>query len=378
MRIAVNTRLLIRNQMEGIGWFTYEVGRRLVERHPDWEFIFLFDRKFADHFIFGPNVRPIVIPPPARHPLLWYAWFEIAVPRALRREQPDVFLSPDGYCSLSAPIPTVMVIHDIAHEHFPEQVPWMARQYYHHFVPHFLNRADRLITVSEFSRQDIHRNFGIPAEKMSICGNGVRPAFRPLKESQRATIRRRYASGQPYFFYLGSVNPRKNVPGLIRAFDRFKEKTNAAVKLLIGGRFGWLTGEVKKAFSQSSHQSDIIFLDYIPETELPKLLGAALSLTYLSLFEGFGVPILEAMHAEVPVITSNTSSMPEVAGPAALLADPQNPEEIAAAMERLYTDPGLRKELIEAGRQQRRKYSWEKTTDIVEREIRSALSSPPA
>jgi glycosyltransferase involved in cell wall biosynthesis len=373
-RIAVNTRLFVKDQLEGVGWFTHEVVRRLVERHPDWEFLFLFDRSFDDHFVFGPNVAPIVVSPPARHPLLWYAWFNISLPRVFRRKKPDVFLSTDGHCSLPAPAPTVLVIHDIAHEHFPEQVPWIARQYYHHFIPRYLGRADRLITVSEFSRRDIHQHFGTPIDEMAVCGNGVRPEFQPLGDLEKEAVRQRYAEGQPYFFYLGSVNPRKNVHGLIRSFDKFKEKTKAPVKLLIGGRLGWLTGTVKTAFEQSPFQEDITFLDYIPNAELPKLLGAAVALTYVSLFEGFGVPLLEAMHAEVPVITSDTSSLPEVAGPAALLVNPYDPGDVAEAMCRVYSEAVLREKLIVAGRQQRKKYNWEKTTDVVERKILSAIS----
>jgi glycosyltransferase involved in cell wall biosynthesis len=372
-RIAVNTRLFVKDQLEGVGWFTHEVVRRLVERHPDWEFLFLFDRSYDDRFIFAPNVRPLIVLPTARHPLLWGVWFNASLPRILRREKPDVFLSTDGHCSLPAPIPTVMVIHDIAHEHFPGQVPWMARQYYRHFIPRYLDRADRIVTVSEFSRRDIHRQFGTPMDEMAVCGNGVRPGFRPLSKVEKKTVRQQYTAGQPYFFYIGSVNPRKNVHGLILAFDKFKERTSAPVKLLIGGHFGWLTGEVRKAFERSPYKADIHFLDYIPEAELPMLLGAALALTYISLFEGFGLPVLEAMHAEVPVITSNTSSLPEVAGPAALLVDPYKPENIAEDMWRIYSDEGLRQKLITAGRRQQKQFCWDKTTDVVEREIKELI-----
>lgn len=369
MRVAVNTRILLRDRLEGVGWFTYEVCRRLVARHPGWEFLFLFDRPFDPGFVFGSNVRGIVVPPPARHPLLWYLWFNVSLPVVFARERPDVFFSPDGHCSLRSRVPTAMVLHDIAHVHFPEQVPGAVRWFYDRYIPRYLERAEGVITVSEASRRDIHRYYGLPEGRIAVCGNGARPQFLPLADQEKEVVKKEYAGGQPYFFYLGSIHPRKNIFRLIKAFDRFKAATGAPVKLLIGGRFGWLTGETKAAYEEVSHREDIVFLGYVPEAELPRLLGGALALTYVSLFEGFGLPVLEAMQAEVPVITADTSSLPEVAGEAALLVDPESQEAIAKAMERIYTDSILRKKLIELGKVQRRKYSWEKTTEVIENEL---------
>lgn len=373
MKVAVNTRLFLPGRLEGVGWFTYEVARRLVSRHPDWEFLFLFDRPYDSSFLFAENVRPLVAGPPARHPLLWWWWFQVSLPRVFRREKPDIFLSTDGHCSLSTRVPTVMVTHDIAHAHFPEQVPWPARLYYDFFIPRYLRRADRLLTVSEFSRRDIATHYSIPAERIAVCGNGARSGFHPLTDPEKEAVRRQYAQGAPYFFYLGSVNPRKNVPRLIAAFDGFREQTGAPVKLLLGGAFGWLTGEVKEALERARYREEIVFLGYVNETELPRLLGAALALTYVSLFEGFGLPVLEAFHTETPVITSHTSSLPEVAGEAALLVDPLDTGAIAAAMATLYTDPDRRSTLIGRGRLRRAHFSWEHTTDVVEGYLESLL-----
>jgi glycosyltransferase involved in cell wall biosynthesis len=366
MRIAVNTRLLLANRMEGIGRFTHEVAQRLVARRPADEFIFLFDRPFDARYVYTPQVRPLVVPPPARHPLLWYLWFEAAVPYVLNRQRADVFLSMDGYCSLRTTVPTVLVTHDIAHVHYPDQIPGLARQYYDYFVPRYLKKADQIVTVSEFCRQDIHQHYHLPLDKISVAGNAAAPVFRPFSATEQALTRQRYSAGAPYFFYLGAVHPRKNLPRLIQAFDRFKTTSGAAVKLLIGGRFAWQTGSVQAAYDAAAYRSDIHFLGYVPDEELPALVGAALALTYVSLFEGFGVPVLEALHAEVPVLTSDRSSLPEVAGPAALLVDPEDVAAIAQGLLRLYQEPGLRTQLVEKGRQQRTQFTWEKATDVVE------------
>lgn len=375
MRIAVNTRFLLTKKLEGIGWFTYEVVRRLVQAHPEHEFIFLFDRPYDPQFIFGKNVTPVVLFPPARHPVLWLWWFEWSVPRALEKYQADVFLSPDGYCSLRASTPTVMVTHDIAHVHLPGHIPAKFRYYYNFFVPRYLRRAERIVTVSEFSKRDIAQHYEIHNEKITVACNGVREDFQPLSEAEKNAVKQQYADGQDYFFYVGAVHPRKNVHRLIQAFDAFKKQTQAPVKLLIGGRFAWQTGEVKAAYDAASCKDDIVFLGYIPDAELPRLMGAALALTYVSLFEGFGVPVLEALHCEVPVLTSNVSSLPEVAGDAGLLVNPLNVEAIANGLQQLYNDTALREKLIAAGKIQREKFTWERAAAIVWDNISQALKN---
>jgi len=375
MRIAVNTRFLLTKKLEGIGWFTYEVVRRLVQAHPEHEFIFLFDRPYDPQFIFGKNVTPVVLFPPARHPVLWLWWFEWSVPRALEKYQADVFLSPDGYCSLRASTPTVMVTHDIAHVHLPGHIPAKFRYYYNFFVPRYLRRAERIVTVSEFSKRDIAQHYEIHNEKITVACNGVREDFQPLSEAEKNAVKQQYADGQDYFFYVGAVHPRKNVHRLILAFDTFKKQTQAPVKLLIGGRFAWQTGEVKAAYDTASCKDDIVFLGYIPDAELPRLMGAALALTYVSLFEGFGVPVLEALHCEVPLLTSNVSSLPEVAGDAGLLVNPLNVEAIANGLQQLYNDTALREKLIAAGKIQREKFTWERAAAIVWDNISQALKN---
>ena len=135
MHIAVNTRLLLPGKLEGIGHYTNETMSRIVRQHPEHQFTFLFDRPFDPRFVYADNVTPKVVFPPARHPFLWWLWFEMAIPRALRQCKADVFLSPDNYCSLRTDVPTVMVLHDIIFEHFPQHIPPLVSRYYRHYVP---------------------------------------------------------------------------------------------------------------------------------------------------------------------------------------------------------------------------------------------------
>lgn len=361
MRIAVNVRFLLKDRLEGIGWYTHEVVRRLVEAHPEHEFLFFFDRPYDPSFVFGPNVTPVVAYPPARHYVLWWWWYEMSLPYLLKKHRADVFFSPDGYCSLRSKVPTVMVTHDIAHVHYPGQIPGWARHYYHRYVPRYLARAERVITVSEFVKQDIAKHYRVSKDKISVAGNGVKTIFQPIDEVGKRQVRQEYTNGKPYFFYIGAIHPRKNVERLIRAFDLFKKQYPSDIQLVLGGRLAWQSTTIEKAWREVECKTDIHRLGYIPEAALPQLLGSALALTYISLFEGFGVPLLEAMQAEVPVITSNLSSLPEVAGEAALLVDPTSEADIASAMQRIAVDADLRKQLIAKGLQQRRQYSWEDT-----------------
>jgi len=339
--------------------------RRMAAQHPEDEFIFLFDRPFDAQFVYGKNVTPVVLRPRARFAPQFYAWFEWAVPRALKKYGADVFFSPDAMCSLSAKTPTVMTCHDLVPLHHPKQIPLIHRHYLLHFLPKHLRRADQILTVSDYVRRDIVQTCDIPLGKISTVHNGCREGFVPIQDFEKQQIRNEFATGQEYFFYTGAIHPRKNIPRLIRAFDLFKNKTAAPIKLLLAGRFAWETGEVKSAFEQANSCADIHFLGYVADEILPKLMASALALTYISLSEGFGLPVLEAMNTDTPVLAANTTSLPEVAGDAALLVDPLSETAIAAGLEKLWGDRDFAQNLIEKGRVQREKFSWDTAAEQI-------------
>lgn len=364
MTIAVNVRFLLKDKLEGVGRFTYEILRRMVLNHPETTFLFFFDRPYATEFVFAPNVKPIVLFPPARHPFLYIWWFEWAIVRALKQHKASIFLSLDGFMSLRTPIPTVMVVHDIAHMHFREHTPFLVYHYYAYFVPKFIQKANQVITVSNFVKHDVMQNFILKKEPI-VCYNAGRDLFKPLNHLEIQNIRIQYSEGKPYFLYVGSVHPRKNVDRLITAFDLFKTKTKSDFKLLIGGRIAWQAGSVQKAYDAALFRKDILFLGFVADIILPKIVASAYALTYVSLSEGFGIPIVEAMDCDVPVITSNTTSMPEVAGNAAILVNPTNVECIANAMIEIVDNQSLRNHLIEKGRVQREQFDWNVSSETL-------------
>jgi glycosyltransferase involved in cell wall biosynthesis len=362
LKIAVNTRLLLHNKLEGIGWFTFETLKRITTSHPDVDFYFLFDRKYDEKFIFGPNVKPVVLFPQARHPFLFVTWFEFSVTRALKKIEPDLFLSPDGYLSLSTKFKSLAVMHDLNFEHFPEDLPWLVRYYYKYYFPRFARKASRIATVSHFSKDDIVKQYNIQDSKIDVIYNGVNEKFMPILPTEIQSVRNKYTDGKPYFLFVGSLHPRKNLIRLFKAFDLFRNSSDKDIKLLVVGEKKWWTAEMESTFEAMKHQSDIIFSGRLNLHDLHLVTASALASTYVSYFEGFGIPIVESFRCGVPVITSNVTSMPEVAGDAALLVDPFNEVSIADALTKIADDAILRKVLIDKGFERSKYFSWDHTS----------------
>ena len=364
MRIAVNTRLLLKGKLEGIGWVACETLKRIVLAHPEVEFYFIFDRQPDPMFLFADNVKPVVLFPQARHPFLFICFFEHSIPRALRKIKADLFYSPDGYLSLRSKVPQVVEFHDLNFEHFPGDMPKIHLWHYKKYFPKFAKKAERIVTVSEFSKQDIVDCYRVSPDKIDVAYNGVNEVFKPLPETEKVAIREKYSGGHPYFMFVGSLHPRKNLARLFTAFDKFKQRNVNDVKLVIVGEKRWWTEPIQRAYDAMSCKDDVVFVGRLSAEELHLVTAAALASVYVSYFEGFGIPILEAFKCDTPVITSNVTSMPEVAQDAALLVDPFNEDTIAEAMAQML-DENTRKELIEKGRVRAQDFSWDYAADVI-------------
>lgn len=348
----------------------------MVLAHPEDTFLFLFDRPFDPSFVYADNVVPIVCRPKARFAPQFYAWFEWAVPRALARYGAQVFFSPDSMCSLRSKVPTVMTCHDLVPLHLPEQIPWHHRYYLLRYLPRFLRRAEHILTVSNFVRQDIAQTCKLPLHNITTVYNGCRTVFVPLDAAEKQAVRAQFSTGKPYFFYAGAIHPRKNIHRLIRAFDQFKQQSASPAQLLLAGRFAWKTGEVLSAYESAEHRADIHFLGYVSEADLARLTAAATALAYVSLSEGFGLPMLEAMHCDTPVLAAHATCLPEIAGDAALLVNPLSEQAIAEGLEKLWADPVFAQNLIEKGRIQRQKFNWDAAAASVYDALKQAASGP--
>jgi glycosyltransferase involved in cell wall biosynthesis len=372
MKIAVNTRLLLKNKMEGIGVHAYNVLKRITVNHPEHQFLFMFDRHYDEKFIFSSNVTPVVLSPQARHPLLYYWWFEHSIARTLNQVRPDIFYSPDGFLSLNTEVRSIPVIHDLNYEHYPKDLPRWASWHYRHFFPKFAVKARRIITVSEFSKQDIVQTYDIHADKIDVVYNAAHAHYKKMDELAKKEIRNKYSNGEEYFLYVSALHPRKNVKRLLEAFDKVKESSGSPIKLVLVGPHYFKNNEMEKTYQKMKFKNDVVFTGRLNVEELSKVTGAAFCLVYVSYFEGFGIPLVEAMQCEVPVIASDVTSIPEVTSDAARMVEPFSVDSIAEGMLEILKNSGLRQELVNKGKERCKFFSWDKTAELTWQSIEKA------
>ena len=359
MRIAVNTRLLLPDKLEGIGWFTQETLSRIVKAHPQHTFVFLFDRAFDKRFIYADNVEGVVMGPPTRHPLLYRIWFDWLLPRKLKRLKADAFLTPDGYLALHSTVPTLAVVHDLNFEHYPEDLPRAYRNYYRSYFPRFARHATRIATVSEFSRRDIAKLYGVDEGRIDVVYNGVGDVFRPLNAQEEEAACQEFAEGAPYFICVGSLHPRKNIARLLLAFDELLTAHPSELRLVIVGESFWWDDRMKEAWAKVQHKDQVRFTGRLGQEKLRQAVGGALGLAFVSYFEGFGIPVAEAMRCGVPVIAAEATSLPEIAGDAAHYCDPFSVSDIQRALYDVWSDPVLREQLSNAGLKRAERFTWD-------------------
>lgn len=374
MKIAVNTRFLLKEYLEGYGYFIYETFKRITAAHPEHEFIFIFDRPYDQRFVFGSNAKAVVTGPPARHPLLWKLWYDIKIPALLRKYKADVFVSCDGFCSLGTKVPQCLMVHDLAFLHYPSLIPKSHLLYYKRYTPKMLAKAKAITTASAFSKNDIIDQYGVSADKINVVYNAAKEIFVPLTDEEKQATKAKYTGRKEYFIYAGAIHPRKNLVNLLKAFSLFKKRQQSSMKLVLTGRLAWKYDSFVKNLKTYKYRDDVVMTGYVGEEEIKKLIGSAYAMVYPSLFEGFGVPVLEAMQSDVPVITSLNSSMQEIAKEAALYADPESPADIAEKMMLLYKDEKLRSQLIEKGRVTGKQYSWEQSAEHLWQSIEKAMN----
>lgn len=363
MVIGVNTRFLLTSKMEGFGWFTYETMQRIAANHPEHQFIFFFDRKFDPKFIQGlPNVEGVVLRPQARHPILHYIWFEFSITAALKKYKCDAFISPDGYCSLRTNTPQLAVIHDLNFEHNPGDLPKMDLYYYKGFFPKFAQKASRIVTVSKFSKTDIETLYNIPSSKIDVAYNGASSVFQPQTAATKTEIKDKYTEGAPFLLFVGALNKRKNLSRLVEAFEKVKNRLQLPHKLLIVGEqmFRNQSLKISKQIAQ-----EVRFTGHLSQDDLSKVTGSADLFCFVSYFEGFGIPMVEAMRSKTPVLAGNLTALPEIGERHVHYCDPLDVNDIADKIQELLTDEDLRNSKLEMAYEHSLTFNWDKTAEKI-------------
>lgn len=372
--VAINTRHWIPGKMEGVGRFEMNIAIQLSNQHPEVDFHWIFDRKPPIDIELPSNVTLHNIMPKARHPLLIKWWYNISIPRLLRKIKADVFLSADNIASDRVVCKSITVIHDIFFEHSLDGLPAKYIRFYRKNTPKFIKNSDKIVTVSEFSKNDIVAKYGIAENKISIVPNGFMEHFAPLDQASIEKTREKLTNGLPYFFVIGSLHPRKNLHRTIEAYVQFRRESKLEYPLLISGRPLWKDPSFARFDVPEKISNDIVFTGYLSDSEVGETMGSAYALLFLSLFEGFGVPVVEAFASGVPVVASNTSSIPEVASNAALLANPLYVSDIVSAMKLLTEDNTMRETLIQKGLERSKDFSWQKSASEMWTIIKSLLN----
>jgi glycosyltransferase involved in cell wall biosynthesis len=309
----------------------------------------------------GPNFtwRPTRVTP------LWFArlWHRLQLPLPVEMFTGRVHLFHATDFTLPPTLPgtrTLLTVHDLSFVRAPETTTSVLKAYLDAVVPRSVRRATHVLADSQATKDDLIALYGTPAEKITVLVGGVQPEFQPVTDlAQRAAVRQRYAiPDQPYIFSVGTVQPRKNYARLIAALATLGPAYEDIHLVIAGGR-GWLEGPIYQAVRDHGMQERVHFIGFAHDEDLPALYSEAVCLAYPSLYEGIGLPVLEAMACGTPVLTSAISSLPEVAGDAAILVDPYRVEAIAEGLRQLLDDATLRAELVTRGLRQAARFTWE-------------------
>lgn len=309
---------------------------------------------------------------PTHHPAARVLWEQLAQPLILRRIGADLVHGPVYVVPLGTSLPTVVTIHDLSFLRFPHFFRPANRLYLGLFTRLSARRAQRILAVSEHTAQETVRLLGIPRSKIRVVYHGVDPVFRPLPAEKVAAFRARQGLPDRFILYVGTLEPRKNLVRLIQAFAHIPPADCPA--LVLAGARGWYDEGIFAAVEQLNLQDRVLLPGYIPNEELPLWYNAARVFAYPSLYEGFGMPVLEALACGTPVLTSATSALPEAAGDGALLVDPTDADAIADGLHRLLTDESLRETLRQRGLAHAARFSWAHTAEETVALYREAIT----
>lgn len=368
MRVAIDL-LPITGQNAGLQMYARQLVTSLAKVDHDTEYVLLVNTRAERLFdVPARNFKLVVVRTPKR--FIWH-WEQVYLPvmRALRRV--DLLHSPVSALPLWAPCKTVVTVHDLTFKFFPETMQWWSRLYWGYFLVRAVRRANKIIVPSESTGLALRQTLSIPEDRVVVveecCSEGF---FQRMTPERIEATKKRYKITGKYVLTVGTLEPRKNITTLLEAFSIAKKKLT--IQLVIAGARGWLDRPIFKKVEALGISNDVVFTGYVPDEDLPALYQGAEVFVFPSLYEGFGLPPLEAMASGTPVVASNSSSIPEVVGDSGILVNPRDIEGFAHAIIKLCTDAGYRAILGIKGQQRARQFTIErmgKKTVEVYREV---------
>jgi len=353
MLIGIDASRAARGKRTGTEKYSFQLIRHLVALDQKNRYRLYFDRPpFYELRIANCELRVMPFP---------RLWTHVRLSWEMMRRPPDVLFVPAHVLPIVHPPRSVVTIHDLGYLHFPRAHRLLDRLYLDLSTRFNARAAAHIIADSQATKRDLVERYGVEPSKISVIYPGYdEEAFQPVREREAIeAVKTRYGIAGDYILFVGTIQPRKNLVRLMEAFSLLKRQA-ADLQLVIAGKKGWLYEAVFRRVEELGLEGQVVFTGYVAEEDLPALFSGARLFVFPSLYEGFGLPVLEAMACGTPVVCSNASSLPEVAGDAALLFDPLDVEGMAAAMERILGDERLRTELVERGLKRARGFSWEK------------------
>jgi glycosyltransferase involved in cell wall biosynthesis len=357
-RIGIDYTSAVR-QGAGIGRYTRNLIRALADIDHTTEYVLFSAGRDTGQSPWPDNFRGRSLP--LSDAALAFAWQKLRLPIAIEwiTGRLDIFHSPDFVLPPVRRARTVLTVHDLSFMRFPECSSAPLLEYLMRAVPRSVARADMILADSESTRQDLIELLRVPEERLRVVYAGVEPRFQPQRDSANVqAVLSRYGIRVPFVLGVGTLQPRKNFVRLIRAYGLLKRGKGLPHSLVIAGGRGWLYEEILRTIDELGLQQDVQLVGFVADEDLPALYSAASVFAYPSLYEGFGIPVLEAMGCGTPVVTSNVSSLPEVAGDAAMMVSPDDIEALADVLWRVIDDDSQRRELVQRGFEQAKRFQW--------------------
>lgn len=373
MKIGIDCRTILnpeKGEQAGVGYYTYSLVKNLLKIDKKNQYVLFFDWRVKDTAEFKQkNVEVKHLPFSQYKKYLPLAYSHMLVSAVLLSEKLDLFHGPANVVPITYPGKCVVTIHDLAIYKHPSWFPRGQAFSRRFLVPKSVKKAKGIIAVSGATKKDLIKKFKAPAGKISVVYEGVTSAVgksraRSGKNINKEGILKKYKIADKYVLFVGTLDPRKNIPQLLRAFNSLfqkKAKKLEGIELVIAGAKGFQYEEVFEAIKSLKFGYKVRYLNYVPHDDKAALMKNASCFVFPTLYEGFGLPVLEAMSLGVPVITSKISSIPEITGSAAVLVNPESTTEIAAALKKVLGNKKLREKMGQAGQKQAAKFSWEKS-----------------
>lgn len=370
MNISFDAVPIINGKMTGVGWCEVGQTMAMARLHPEDNFYYSFFSRKDDHIKleklapFSENIGANI----AHFSGLLYRTASVILPiphKWFFKQKSDIthffnYIAPPGVDGK-----TVITVHDMVYRTYPETVRGRTKKILDMGLASSMKRADMIVTVSEFSKSEIIRYFPQHEAKIRVVPCGVDlDRFKPCQQPERIPeVKKKLGIEGEYFLYVGTIEPRKNLERLINAYNIFCQREKDAPKLVLAGGKGWLYDGIFQRVTDLKLEEKVLFTQYIPDEDMNPLMCGALAFVFPSIYEGFGIPPLEAMACGVPVLASNAASLPEVTGDCAVTCDPYSAEEIAEGLHRLYSDSELRTDLSRRGLERAKTLTWDSSAE---------------